>query len=58
MIFIGNKMDFLILIIHNNCIFAYYGYPQVNGAERRSERKSGARVLIPPGYLYRLKRKH
>jgi hypothetical protein len=51
-------MDFLILIIHNNCIFAYYGYPQVNGAERRSERKSGARVLIPPGYLYRLKRKH
>jgi hypothetical protein len=27
-------------------------YPWANGAERRSGRKPGARVLIPPGYLH------
>jgi hypothetical protein len=28
-------------------------YPRANGAERRSGRKPGARVLIPLDYLYR-----
>ena len=32
--------------------------PRANGAERRSERKPGARVLIPPCYLHPGKRKH
>jgi hypothetical protein len=27
-------------------------FPRANGAERRSGRKPGARVLIPPGYLH------
>ena len=26
-------------------------HPRANGAERRSRRKPGTRVLIPPGYL-------
>jgi hypothetical protein len=26
--------------------------PRANGTERRSGRKPGARVLIPPGYLH------
>ena len=26
--------------------------PRANGAERRSGRKPGASVLIPPGYLH------
>jgi hypothetical protein len=30
--------------------------PRANGAERRSGRKPGARVLIPPGYLHPGKR--
>jgi hypothetical protein len=33
-------------------------YPRANGAERRSGRKTGARVLIPSGYLHPGKRKH
>ena len=32
--------------------------PRANGAERRSGRKSGATILIPPGYLHPGKRKH
>ena len=32
--------------------------PRANGAERRSGRKPGARVLIPPGYLHPGKRKN
>jgi hypothetical protein len=32
--------------------------PRANGAERRSRRKPGARVLIPSGYLHPGKRKH
>jgi hypothetical protein len=32
--------------------------PRAKGAERRSERTPGARVLIPPGYLHPGKRKH
>jgi hypothetical protein len=36
----------------------YFLIPRANGAERRSGRKPGARVLIPPGYLHPGKRKH
>jgi hypothetical protein len=32
--------------------------PRAKGAQRRSGRKPGARVLIPPGYLHLGKRKH
>ena len=32
--------------------------PRANGAERRSGRKPGARVVVPPGYLHPGKRKH
>jgi hypothetical protein len=32
--------------------------PRANGAERRSGRKPGARVLILPRYLHPGKRKH
>jgi hypothetical protein len=33
-------------------------YPRANGAERRSGRQPGARVLIPPGYLHPGKETH
>jgi hypothetical protein len=39
-------------------IVRYPRYPGANGAERRSGRKSGARVLIPPGYLHPGKETH
>jgi hypothetical protein len=42
-------------MIHSSIIIVY---PRANGAERRSGRKLGARVLIPPGYLHPGKRKH
>ena len=32
-------------------ILSFYSYPRANGAKRRSGRKPGARVLIPPGYF-------
>jgi hypothetical protein len=35
-----------------------FRYPWANGAERRSWRKPGARVLIPHCYLHQGKRKH
>jgi hypothetical protein len=35
-----------------------YYFLRANGAERRSGRKPGARVLIPPDYLHPGKRKH
>ena len=36
----------------------YVNYPRANGAEHRSGRKHGAKVLIPPGYLSPGKGKH
>ena len=38
--------------------FALSPRARANGAERRSGRKPGARVLIPPGYLHPGERKH
>ena len=38
--------------------YSFADHPRANGAERRSGRKPGAWVLIPPGYLHTGKRKH
>ena len=38
--------------------YLLYFCPRANGAERRSGRQPGARVLIPPGYLHPGKGKH
>jgi hypothetical protein len=35
-----------------------YTSPRANGAERRSGRQPGVRLLIPPGYLHPGKGKH
>ena len=40
------------ILIFTQCILPLPYYPRANGAERRSGRKPGARVLIPPGYLH------
>jgi hypothetical protein len=43
---------------HHSNLTKYFFFLRANGAERRSWRKPGARVLILPGYLHPGKRKH
>ena len=52
------KHHLFTVVLSNEMLKKLDIYPRANGAERRSGRKPGARVLIPSGYLHPGKRKH